>query len=471
MFINFKYQKEYLNLLLIFGFLTVFLILLLCINTFYSADDYIFMNALNDKGILENCIEGYYKWDGRILTIGGFLQAFCLKYIQVEYITLLWSFCFLSSGSIIFYIVIEELNIRELSFKLKVLMSIITCVTLWIGSYTHISETIYWATGGFYSFDLLLGAIWLLLYLRLKKIKIKKQHLLLFIIFSIIVGDSTQNLSIGLITLVIIDLILIFLTDKKDNYLFSIAVLFSLIIGITIILVAPGNLARLNSIPELKDSITLFSITKGFIWVLLSYLKRSFVLFFIGILAAFGIYFLVYPNNSYQSKIRFYIPNTKEKLSCFLNDYKWLLIAISTTTPFIIMPIMASYRTTIYFIFFFEIFIITSILKADKSKETIHKNQSNLYIYLFSFIFCTVLIFTIFNLKKGNTLKQEISKREQILKNSRGKIVEIKLINPQLQSPCYYFSDFKISDTNNDSDFVKNGHEKYFKIKKIIVKE
>lgn len=471
MIINSKDKKGYLNLLLIFGFLTVFLILLLCINTFYSADDYVFMNELNDKGIFENCIEGYYKWDGRFLTTGAFLQAFCLKYIQVEYITLLWSFCFLSSGIIIFYIIIEELNIKVLNFKSKVLMSILTCVTLWISSYTHISETIYWATGGVYSFDLILGAIWLLFYLRLKKNEIKKQHFILFVLFSIIVGDSTQNLSIGLITLVIIDLVLIFLTDKKGNYLFSVALLFSLIIGISIILFAPGNFARLNSIPELKEQITLFSIIKGFIWVLLSYLKRSFVLLFIGILSAFTIHFIVYPNYSYLHKFRFYIPNTKEKLVCFLTDFKWLIVALSTITPFIIMPIMASHRTTIYFIYFFEIFLIIYLLKTNKSKQTNHKNRSYLAIYLFLFIFCTVSVFAIFNLKKGNILKQEISKREELLKNSRGKIVEIKLINPSLQSTCYNFGDFKVSDTNNDSDFIKNGQEKYFKIKKIIVKE
>lgn len=464
-----NYIQKYSDLLLLFGFSVVILILLLCLNTFYWADDYIFLVELKKNGILENCIEGYFNWDGRFLALGAFFQAFFLKYLKVEIITLFWSICFLTSGVLIFDILKTELNLPKLKQRHKLLIAIVLCLVLWLGSYSHISETIYWGTGGVYSFDLLLGAIWIVFYLRFQQKEFSLKSKIAFAFFSIIVGASTQNLSIGLITLVLITILIDFLNREKKNLFLNGIIVLGLFLGLIFIVSAPGNFVRMDNIENMNVSnMNILFLVKGFFWVLASYLKRAIVLCVLSLLGAVGLLFLIYPNSKIKFNIQYFIPNTKIKITVWLVNYKWLLVSLSTITPFIFMPQMASYRTTIYFLYFFQIFIFHFILKFCKEEYKIKKNNISyipnlMFVLIFSF--CT--LFSIYNLRKGIVLKKVIIERENKLKKGINQIVEIELINPSLKSPCYNFSDF----TLNNSDFIRVGQEEYFGVKKIIVKK
>ena len=66
-------ENRYENILVFLAFSTIIMILLLCINTFYWADDYAFIIDLRKFGILQKCIDGYYNWDGRFFTLASFL--------------------------------------------------------------------------------------------------------------------------------------------------------------------------------------------------------------------------------------------------------------------------------------------------------------------------------------------------------------------------------------------------------------
>ena len=74
------------------------IILSLNLNTFYWADDYAILNEVENLGLYKRCLNGYYNWDGRYLTIGAFLQGFFLNYLPVQIVILIWFLLFLLSG-------------------------------------------------------------------------------------------------------------------------------------------------------------------------------------------------------------------------------------------------------------------------------------------------------------------------------------------------------------------------------------
>ena len=463
-------QVKGLNFLLFFGILVFGILLLLSVNTFYWADDYGFMLNLNSKGVVNNCIYGYYNWDGRFLTIGALVQGFFLKYIAIEYITLFWSLCFLGSGLFIYCILDYEIGFKKITTKHYILYSILMSIVLWLGSLTHFNETIYWGTGGVYSFNLLLGTLWIVWFLQMQKNDYHFIIKVLFILFSIITGSSTQNLSIGLITLLIITVIIDYFNNRKTNLKYNAILFTALTIGLLIIILAPGNFKRMQNIDGIGVSnITILSLLKGFASVLFNYGKRATLLTMLSLMGAFAIYF----NQIDLKKIEFStkLKNTtlKEKLVLKLVQCKWLIVALSTTTPFIFMPEMASYRTTIYFLFFIQIFIFHFILTTNfKFSDSVIIKPKLLSFLLISLIILGAGIFSTYNFSKGLVLKTAIVTREKYLKNSKGKTVTIQLINPKLKSKCYNFSDFKITE-NNQEHFINDSQEKYFGVKKILV--
>ncbi len=172
MFSNFfSIQNQTKTLLFLAGFI-ILLILSICINTFYWADDYALLNNLNKIGILQHSIEGYLTWDGRMLTLSAFVQCFFLKNLPIQLITFLWSLCFFTSGIMIFYIINQELQLKIINKYQKSLIILLLAIVSWLGAFIHFSETIYWGTGGCYSFGLMLGSIWVFGFLKIQKVKI-----------------------------------------------------------------------------------------------------------------------------------------------------------------------------------------------------------------------------------------------------------------------------------------------------------
>ena len=113
------------KLLLTFACFVVILILSLCMNTFYWADDYALINNLNKLGVVQHCIEGYLTWDGRMLSLGGFVQCILLKYLPIQLITFVWSLCFLGSGILIYSIINQEFRF-QITNKRRTICSIIS---------------------------------------------------------------------------------------------------------------------------------------------------------------------------------------------------------------------------------------------------------------------------------------------------------------------------------------------------------
>jgi len=419
------------------------------------------LNEINDFGSYQRCIHGYYAWDGRYLTPAAFLQGAFLELFPVRIITLFWNCCFLLSGILLFYIIKEETN-DKFSTSNKVYFPFLISVIFWLGSYKHIGQTIYWATGGVYSFNLLLGAIWLLLFRKVQKTNMLGIRAG-FLLFTVFIGLTTQNLTIGLVALLLLTILNDFLKNEKKNWNYNVLLLLIIIGGTLFLSLAPGNFIRAKEVNNAAfANITLWIIVKNFFFALLTYLKLSFVLIIVSILAAFV--FICESRNKISVTIQniIFIPKTKEQFVAFINTYKYLIVALSTILPFITMPEVVSPRTAIYCMFFLVIFIFRFTTQLSVIRMDLKENRTPSFIAytLFSVAFC----FIVYNFSKGVTLKTEIVKRELLLKNSKNKEVSIRRIDENLKSYCYDFRDFRGND-----DWAVEAQKTYFKSAKIII--
>lgn len=449
--------------LLAISLIAISLILLLNINTFYWADDYSFLLDLNKYGVLDNCLRLYKVWDGRFLSVGAFVQGFLINHVKIEVITFFWNILFLISGYVLFNIVIVELKL-EIDKNTKFLLCLVTSVCFWLGSYLHTNQTIYWATGGVYSFNLFLGVFWILFYLKINlKTNLK---FILFLIFSFITGATTQNLTIGLITLVFINIFINFLERNKSEIKFNVIILLFLISGLSVLMLSPGNAIRIAEFPEFNsNNITFLGLLKNFTVVIENYYLRSKYLIILTFVCGIAFRILIKLDLFSFLKINF---NTISFV-IIIKNIKWLLVSLSTLTPFIFIPSLAVDRTLIYFMAFIVIFILITVLKSNQKK--IYKyNKINKLISsgLILVVLGYCIIFSFINLKKGIILKYEITKREQILLNSKNKTVTVYQIPSHLISDCYTFFDFPVDAPKGN--FVIEGPEKYYNLNKLIVK-
>ncbi|HSD14726.1 MAG TPA: DUF6056 family protein [Flavobacterium sp.] len=446
------------------GLLIISMILALNFNTFYWADDYAILNEINEFGIFKRCIQGYYTWDGRYLTPAAFLQGAFLEMLPVEMITLLWNGCFLLSGIILFFIIKEETKNKFIG-SAKIHLSLLIAITFWLGSYTHIGQTIYWATGGVYSFNLLLGAIWLFLFYSIQKTNLLGSKIG-FLLFTILIGLTTQNLTIGFMTLLLLTILYDFLRKEKSNIRFNALLLLIIISGTIFLSAAPGNFLRIKEINNNAaiEGVTLWIIIKNFLFALATYLKLSFFLMLLVFSA--GFVYVYQSGNKVSATIQniIFIPKTKEQLITFVDTYKYLLVALSTILPFITMPEVVSPRTAIYFMFFLFLFIFKFISNLTLiSSNTKESQSSNIIVYA---VYFTAFCFIAYNFNKGTVLKKEITKRELVLKNSKNKIVNIRKIDENLKTYCYDFRDFRGND-----DWAVEAQKEYFGSSKIIVQD
>ena len=468
-------ENKYANILVFLAFSTIVMILLLCINTFYWADDYAFINDLREFGIFQKCIDGYYNWDGRFFTLASFCQHFFLLNFPIQIVTFIWSLCFLTSGFIVFLIINEEINLKYLSAKNRLLSFLLLSIILWFGAYEHTFETIYWATGGFYSLVLLFGSFWILFFLKFQKNQFSQISKVLFLVFSVIVGASTQNLSIALILLVLITIFVDYKENQKSNFTFNVLVFFAVLFGLIFIVIAPGNWVRLQEVNHLgKTNFSIFNLLKNYFFILMRYCYHSLLLVSIGILAGISIGFVLFKNQifniNYLKKINF-----KFDFLTLVKNLKWLILAISTILPFVFIPNIVSARTEIYFEFFLLIFIVSSVIKSLKKIFLDCENDYfNKNILLISYFFILVIliscnVFAIYNFKKGLLLKQIISERETFMKNSENKTIHLKPIDLSLIPQIYQFTDLTLNE-NESNIWIRKSQEKFYNLHIIVTK-
>lgn len=458
------------NLILLFGITTLILILSLCFFTFKSGDDYDFITNVTSRGIIQNCIKLYNEWDGRFLSITSVIQGLMLVYLPIELVTFIWNICFFINGFLIFIIVKSEVELNIKNIKMQIITICTIIIVSWLGAIRHFSDTIYWGTGGVYTLALLFGTIYILVFLNFQKKKKKIFAILIFGFCSFLVGCLTQNLTIPIQLLVIMTIFSDVFTKQKKYHFQNFFFLSFLFLGLLVVTFAPGSKVRLTVCnPETSSMLQLIY---NFFLVLAKYLYRSIFLIIFAFVGAIAVFLMQTP------KVKMHLTNIFKfqtfNLLQFVKNTKWFVIALSTITPFVVIPDLVSQRTTIYFINFFCIFLFISIFKI-LEKYTSRTNYSNpnkninISKVLFALLFIFTIIFVAYNLKMGYNLKSEITSRENILKSSKNKTIFLKIIDVNKIPICYNFTDYPFLQTDN-SDFVRKFQEKYYGVKIIAVK-
>lgn len=423
-----KYIKIIALLILSIGFCSAFL---LSFNKFAWADDYSFQMMLKNNNLFEWAWERYLTFDGRHLTIWGLIQGFNIKYLPLQLTIALYFIVFAFGIAIIF----KQLFFTNITNKQNAIISILTIILSFLIIYrAHAFETIYWSVGGLYS--LILGgfACWFYLLGKIEFTKERYFFKMAFYILSLLIGSSTQNLSVAILFILLFKIII---EKKWKNSQLQIGFLLVLA-GTLIISLAPGNTSRGLNVNSIDFSI--LGLINNFTSLNIQYINLSRS----SIIISFPIALLLYKSGN--------ISNSKNN---FKNAILFLGAALSTVLPFIILPEgLASNRTAIYFQLFFSLSLIyfyLIIIQYITNKIALHKLFYQLNAGL---IITCVSIVPVFNFVNSFKLKNEYKNREMmIINNSDKSTLSISIIRPSLDI-YNYLNYFK--DITEDPNFWRN---------------
>jgi hypothetical protein len=213
-------------------------------------DDLSFQMQLEQQGLLKFTVDKYLNWDARFLTPFGFIWFALYKYIGFPGILVLVSFSFFICSWLIVRIVCREFTIK-INGQLHLIAASVLNILIWYSLRNISSFTLYWTTASVYIINVMLALFWADVYL--KKIRGNGKYTLSFLIFSFFVASSCQNITLGLLGMIGIDLMITFF--KKDLILHvtkgeQIKLFVVFIIGVIAATVSPGSMVQLNKMQE-----------------------------------------------------------------------------------------------------------------------------------------------------------------------------------------------------------------------------
>lgn len=409
-------------------------------------DDYAFFVNSSD-GVIKAMFKGYMQWDGRMISITSFVQHSLIYYLGFSFTRVVWLISFLVSILILQLFLIKEFTHKN-SLNIQIATYIILVFSVWFGMKNHISQTIYWAVGGAYTFNMLLFFCWYVSY-STENGKFKP---LSSYIFSFIIGASTQNLLTIPFTIVFFDLLQ---QKSRKKYLHLILI----ILGAFLITLAPGNVIRSNTV----KSFELVQITSNYYFILLLYLKNSIYLILFGFISGF----IISLQNTQKIK-----PNLLLKKSAI-----WLLASLTTIIPFaIVSKEFALIRTSIYFqIALFITILYLSFYIKQKFRSKFIKFQMHKEIIIYSYL---ILVLTFFAFKTvpqifdNYRMHKEFISREQYinkLKSENHMNIVVKEIKTANWASNFLLRIYDIPDNTNT--WMSRYTAKYYKLDSIKTKK
>ena len=380
--------------LLFLSLLSILSIIGLSYFTWPSSDDFSLYYDLSKTSVIDFMLTSYSHWDGRSLSVGSFVQKFLLKYCSAQVTIFIWSLCFVLNAFVLTKIIAHELKDRvTISLQQSFILSALVAVILWLGSYAHLSQTVYWATGGFYTFTNLMSSLWILLYYKLFEIDFRayKRRMLYAVFVAVFIGSIlVSSMSYNLVPAILVLSIIIAINKynlstwkKQIGWLLGFVFL-GYVIGTIIMYAAPGSFNRAQYGPN-TFQFSLFKMLYHFVYVLVFYLHVSIPLILLSAVGSFVVYSSFANEYSYSlSKRRFDKLNNQSinlkrnyNLSSFLlllEKSKWLLAALATIVPFVAVPDFVSYRTSIFFMSYLMLFMVITMFPF-VSKLLIHETN------------------------------------------------------------------------------------------------
>jgi hypothetical protein len=296
----------------------------------------------------------------------------------------------------------------------------------------------------------MLGTLWLWIYLYNKSRKS-----ILFII-TLLLGATTQNLTIALMMIVFSDIIYKKIKSGKwERDLIVLLVLF--LPGLIFISISPGSIQRSNHYSEV--SFTFMHL-----------LYKTAVLYF----RAFSASIIAIP---FAFVIALFYYSKARESNFFYSSKKYFLASLVSIAPFIILPheLSDSSRIIIYFQFFLFLALVNVFLWFFQISE---KRLQSFFSRLYNFVsistafavlvFATTLVWI--NLKNGIQIQQKVKERERtIITSPSNSNIIISRIKVPLNSFTFLHA---FSDLSDSAEYFANSAAaKYYNKNSIIAKE
>lgn len=364
-----KYNKQCIDnhhILMLLSLIPILLIMSLGYISWEWADDYsIKFLSVKFNSTIGYLFDRYMQWDGRSLTLPAVIQILLIKHTSAPFAGIIWVSCFMVTSYFILQIILYETNLKS-SYSI-ILLSVIALL-LWHGMYSHISETVYWMTGGIYICYAMIGVIWC--YVLITK-KIFKLNYILITLISFVAGATSHNLISGLFVLLVWYFVLDLVNSNK-TYLHIVNKYSPLFLGLSLgaglIIAAPGNYVRASYNNNSFDSSLLF-LTSYFSSTTIYYIKNSMLLIMLSPIVSVVLFRFCSLRHDIAKE------NTYKAI---LNNSKWFIVAVSTVLPMVFVPGFVSPRTGIFFQIFIAIFCVLFIVNII---ELLFKRRINKFSY------------------------------------------------------------------------------------------
>ncbi len=375
---------------------------------------------ISSSGVLGNAWNMYAGWDGRFFVFLLHVPLFQIFKSGYTYFVVAFNACCLILTAYVSSMFLTKItgNKKLIYYDFSLMLGV-----LWLGLVPIISSVVYWAVGGLYIFTSLFIFLWILiiylLLFRVKSIGFKYFTVPLLMIFSFLIGGAGQPTSPALIFLTIVMLILARRKERNSKMVVSAALIF-LILGTIFMLFAPGNFARAE-FGAGSFNFSVISIFKNYINTFMGFSKGAISMIGLAIIGAFCSA-IVKIKTSETKNITFisYIKSNKERLIMIIS---FLIAALITLIPFVMVPDFASPRASIYYVIFLLLFIwgiidFFSVLFINGFYKKYCKRIGALMmipIICFTILSFGVIVLSSKNIYQGIFIRSQMSERNEYL--------------------------------------------------------
>lgn len=439
--------------------------------TWPKADDISLLLQIKERGIFQHIVKSYYSWDGRVITL-GIIQSIFIKYLPVEITNAIWASCLVLTAFVSLKIFVYlSAVINKFTSSSYVIGTAVFSSIFWYGYKNHISDTVYWATGGIYIISLLFTVLWLYLWFTIFSFTktIRPLPRMLFYLFTIYVGALSQNLSTAILAFVGMEMLHAILTKNVSRVKNTVVIIILLLMGLFIIVLAPGNFIRSaygkNSF--IVDPHTLFSTVST---ILLYHIRQSIPLFLLTILSLplVTIYYLRASNQKIKKQITIYLTNNH--MITIVKVTRFLPASLASIVPFVFVPDFLSPRATIYFMTFFVFWIYFDIIPLFLKHIAEPAPKRHIQKHNWPYICIIVFLISIFSITLSHIIalyqiKKDILKREKIIMSYANKNMDV--ITYPIETSTLPFSYIFSDITTDQNHWINHTVAKSYNIKSI----
>jgi len=390
------------------------------------ADDFWFRVEVSKVGFWRNIFDLYIGWDGRALSIPYWFRNFCVITFSSEITSMLASLAFLVTAYFYALSIVKVLDCANVKFDLdKFVLLIVAVAGLWLAMRPHLSRSLYWPTGSFYTFSNFMSAYWMISVIDSDSGSIRRNLL------SLLTLSCGANLAGGLLTFYILAYWMGLLKLSKHEFITTFVFM---VIGTCVCTLAPGNFGRAGS----RFDFAFGSMLSGYLIVFNEYLFMSKGVL-IGALALSSVIIFVFPT--------FEIKRKKLSSWAFVN----IAAALTSIIPFIVMPAAASKHTSLFFQSFFFLGLTYFFLYFYQFANS--KAAKNIALITVG-IFLMYFIYTGFDqYVKGRIVKKQMIERYNLLESRRGDHSDIQV--KSIKMPDDFFTN-RIWEISSDSSSWEN---------------